>query len=122
LREVTPRIQRIYCIAGRTEFHGNVSSTGIAENKGGIQMRKYKVLSKERLNLSTNGNPRFSILLQDVETEEIIHCKTKSDYAYNYAIENPEYRESLIAELTYTKTGNCYIERIGKVEQEEFKC
>ena len=79
-------------------------------------MKKYKVILRNCLKPSVNGNPRFELTLQDVETGKYIQCKTKSDYNYNYEIENSYYREFLMAKITYTKAGNAYIDSIGKVE------
>ena len=74
-------------------------------------MKTYKILHYERLNNSVNGNPRYSLILQDQETHDTISCKTKSDYAYNYGMFNKGY-DFLTCELTYTKAGNCYIDKV----------
>lgn len=77
-------------------------------------LRKYKVCTMNRLNNSVNGNPRFALTLQDVETEEFIQCKTQTDSSYGYCIENSDYRDYFMASLRYTKAGKCIIEKLEK--------
>ena len=73
---------------------------------------KIKIL--RRLNNSVMGNPRFLIEILDSDT--FIELQTKSDYMYNYNIENLERKQcNCIVEYYYTRTGNGKIENIKEV-------
>lgn len=74
---------------------------------------KIKIL--RRLNNSVMGNPRFLIELLD--SDDLIELQTKSDYMYNYNIENLARKQcNCIVEYYYTRTGNGKIENIKEVK------
>ena len=50
-------------------------------------MKQYRIVSHERLNNSRNGNPRFSLVLWDGESEEAITCTTSSDAGFVYGLD-----------------------------------
>lgn len=74
--------------------------------------RKYKVCTMECLNNSVNGNPRYSMLLQDINTGEYVQCKTASDYSYNYVITSN--MEFIIATIRLTRAGKAIIETLER--------
>lgn len=76
---------------------------------------KGKIRILRRLNNSTNGNPRFLVELSDADT--LTELQTKSDYMYNYNIENLDRKQcNCIIEYYYTKSGNGKIENIKEVK------
>ena len=76
---------------------------------------KGKIEILKRLNNSTDGNPRFLVELLD--TNEFITLQTKSDYTYNYEIENLARKQcSCIVEYYYTKNGTGKIENIKEIK------
>ncbi len=58
----------------------------------------------ERLTLSTNGNPRFRLALDDMLSWADM-AQTSSDYAFNYEIGNPGYRVGDWVYVTYSRAG-----------------
>lgn len=75
--------------------------------------RKYKVCTMERLNNSVNGNPRYSMTLQDVNTGEYVKAKTATDYGYAYCITSN--MEFIIATIRLTRAGKAIIETLERV-------
>ena len=82
-------------------------------------MKKFQYIGKieilKRLNNSVNGNPRFLIELLD--SDNFIELQTKSDYSYNYNIENLIMKQcNCIVEYYYTKNGNGKIQDITEIK------
>ena len=82
-------------------------------------MRTFQYIGKieilKRLNNSVNGNPRFLIELLD--SDNFIELQTKSDYSYNYNIENLIMKQcNCIVEYYYTKNGNGKIQDITEIK------
>lgn len=76
---------------------------------------KGKIRIVNRLNNSINGNPRFLIDL--VDAEQFIILTSKSDYPYNYNIENLANKNcDCVVRYYYTKSGNGRIENIKEIK------
>ena len=74
-----------------------------------LQQYNGKIQIVKRLNSSVNGNPRFLIELCDLDYYETL--ETKSDYMYNYNIENLSNKKcDCIITYYFTPKG------IGKIE------
>jgi len=65
--------------------------------------RKVKILSYERLRLSTNGNPRFRFVFQDGDETEIRQSQT--DAGFCYAVGNPGMGVGSTVEIELSKAG-----------------
>ena len=61
-----------------------------------------RIHSIERLNSSTNGNPRFKIAFDDAAASPLT---TSSDAGFCYAVGNPDMREGCLVRVTLTAAG-----------------
>lgn len=70
-----------------------------------------KLLKATRRNLSINGNPAWTLLLE--YDNELIEAKTQSDAQCGYSVSNYKIGDYIKIKGHYTKNGNFIIEYIN---------
>lgn len=77
-----------------------------------VMQIRAKLLLVERLNNSVNGNPRYSVALEQPADYGVIRGVTMSDYSFAYNM--PAVGDLIICRFHYTKAGKVKISDMAK--------